>query len=119
MCVPGLVPQSTPAPVPLRLSPWAKGSFFGGRLASARGFGHPIGMRIGSTSIDAARLSVEERLRIIEELWLSLEADSKPLPVPDWHRRGIEARHETYVKTGVSLSLGEAEAAVAAALRCR
>ena len=76
-------------------------------------------MRIGSTSIDTSGLTVTERLRIIEEVWATLETDMSSLPVPDWHRRGIEARHDSYLKNGRTLSLDEVEASVTAAINRR
>ena len=43
-------------------------------------------------------LPVDERLRLVEEIWDSLAADPSSVPVPDWHRTELDqrlARHET------------------------
>ena len=42
---------------------------------------------------DLSALSVAERLKLIEDLWGSIEAEaSDPLPLPDWHRNEIDRR---------------------------
>ena len=38
------------------------------------------------------RLPVAERLRLIEELWDSLDAEADALPMPDWHREELDKR---------------------------
>jgi putative addiction module component (TIGR02574 family) len=42
------------------------------------------------TESQVAKLSVEERMRLIELIWRSFAPDD--LPVPDWHREVIEQR---------------------------
>jgi putative addiction module component (TIGR02574 family) len=37
-------------------------------------------------------LPVAERLKLIEDLWDSIDADSAVLPLPDWHRDEIDRR---------------------------
>lgn len=37
-------------------------------------------------------LSIDERLRLIDDLWDSLEHNSDLIPTPDWHEPLIEAR---------------------------
>ncbi|MDX2158596.1 MAG: addiction module protein [Hyphomicrobiaceae bacterium] len=37
-------------------------------------------------------LPAEERLALAEALWLSLEAESSLIPVPDWHRQLLDER---------------------------
>jgi putative addiction module component (TIGR02574 family) len=37
-------------------------------------------------------LPVAERLKLIEELWDSIDAESGSLPLPDWHRAEIDRR---------------------------
>ena len=73
-------------------------------------------MLIDTQNPDVSRLSVAERLDLIERLWCSLEDETARLPVPDWHRRGLEARHEACLNDGASVSDEEARARVAAAL---
>lgn len=42
---------------------------------------------------DAARaLSADERARLIELLWDTLEPESDAPAMPDWHRAGLDAR---------------------------
>ena len=47
-----------------------------------------------NTSIQTQRsLPVAERLKLIEDLWDSLDIEAaSPLPLPDWHREEIERR---------------------------
>ncbi len=47
-------------------------------------------------------LSVDERLKLIEDLWDSIETDADALPLPDWHREEIERRLDA-LDTGTSL----------------
>jgi putative addiction module component (TIGR02574 family) len=37
-------------------------------------------------------LPIEERLKLIEDLWDSIEMDADALPLPDWHRAEIDRR---------------------------
>ena len=37
-------------------------------------------------------LPVAERLKLIEDLWNSIDADTAALPLPDWHRDEIDRR---------------------------
>ena len=37
-------------------------------------------------------LSVADRLRLIEEVWLSQSANSEAIPVPDWRREELDKR---------------------------
>ena len=37
-------------------------------------------------------LPVAERLKLIEGLWDSIDADTAALPLPDWHRDEIDRR---------------------------
>ena len=43
-------------------------------------------------SLGLDRLSVEERLRLIELIWDSLPGTVEPGEVPDWHRIEVEGR---------------------------
>ena len=48
-------------------------------------------------------LPVAERLRLMEELWDSIDAEAADaLPVPDWHRRLIDERLEA-LDSGASI----------------
>jgi putative addiction module component (TIGR02574 family) len=38
------------------------------------------------------QLSVSERLRIIEDVWVSLNETPESIEVPDWHRTELDAR---------------------------
>ena len=38
------------------------------------------------------RLSVDDRLELIGQIWDSIEAGEEALPVPDWHRQELERR---------------------------
>lgn len=45
------------------------------------------------TQEDIRALSVEERLRLIEDLWASLDgADADALPLPGWHETVVNDR---------------------------
>jgi putative addiction module component (TIGR02574 family) len=46
-------------------------------------------------------LPVDERLKLIEELWDSIDAAADALPLPDWHRTEIDERLEE-LDSGVS-----------------
>jgi len=37
-------------------------------------------------------LPVTERLKLIEDLWDSIDAEADSLPLPDWHRAEIDRR---------------------------
>lgn len=37
-------------------------------------------------------LPVDERLKLIEDLWDSIDTDSDAVPLPDWHRAEIDRR---------------------------
>ena len=39
-------------------------------------------------------LPIADRLKLIESLWDSIDADTAALPLPDWHREQIERRLE-------------------------
>ena len=44
------------------------------------------------TSGEIRQLPVSERLRLIEEIWDSLDTEADHLPIPDWHREEIDKR---------------------------
>lgn len=45
---------------------------------------------------DLTKLPVAVRLRLMEELWLSLDAEVDALPVPDWQRAELDKRLESF-----------------------
>jgi putative addiction module component (TIGR02574 family) len=59
-----------------------------------------------STIEDLKALSVAQRLKLIEDLWVSIEAEvSDSLPLPEWHRNEIDRRLDALDAGG---SVGEA-----------
>ena len=42
--------------------------------------------------LEIERLSVAERLRLIEQVWDQLAASPETVEVPDWHRTELDAR---------------------------
>jgi putative addiction module component (TIGR02574 family) len=50
----------------------------------------PVAIRIDSLGID--RLSVRDRLDLIEEIWDSLPEQVDPQEIPDWHRAELAVR---------------------------
>jgi putative addiction module component (TIGR02574 family) len=40
------------------------------------------------------QLPVAERLKLIEELWDSIDAEAAGLPLPEWHKAEIDRRLE-------------------------
>ena len=44
------------------------------------------------TAQDLARLSVSDRLELMDELWASLRSEAESLPLPEWHVAEIERR---------------------------
>ena len=38
------------------------------------------------------RLPVEERLRLVEDVWDSIAAEPDAVPVPEWHRQELDRR---------------------------
>lgn len=46
---------------------------------------------------DILGLPVQDRLRLVEDIWDSLAADPSAVPAPDWHRAELDqrlARHQ-------------------------
>ena len=41
---------------------------------------------------DMRELPVSDRLRLIEELWDSLDNEIEALPLPDWHKTELDKR---------------------------
>jgi putative addiction module component (TIGR02574 family) len=49
-------------------------------------------MRAQRTSQYVDRLPMTDRLRLLEDVWTSLEQDPDPVPTPDWHRAELDKR---------------------------
>ena len=43
---------------------------------------------------DIAKMGVEERVALMEELWASFDRDSLEYPVPVWHEKVLNERSE-------------------------
>lgn len=41
---------------------------------------------------DIAKMSAEERVALMEELWASFDRDGLEYPVPDWHEKVLQER---------------------------
>jgi putative addiction module component (TIGR02574 family) len=41
-------------------------------------------------------LSVEEKLKLVEELWADIAAQTDKLPIPEWHVREIQESEAAY-----------------------
>lgn len=41
---------------------------------------------------EARRLTPAERAALIEQIWDTLPPDTADVPMPDWHRAGLDAR---------------------------
>ena len=54
---------------------------------------------MGVTSEELAKLSRDEKLRLLEQLWESLRAE-QDLPVPEWELRLIEQRLADFRRDG-------------------
>ena len=44
---------------------------------------------------EIAKMSVEERVALMEELWSSFDRDGLEYPVPDWHEKILDERADT------------------------
>ncbi len=54
---------------------------------------------------DLKSLPVSDRLKLIEDLWDSLDAEaSEALPLPDWHREEIDNRLDA-IESGASVGV--------------
>lgn len=56
--------------------------------------------RLDPTELRA--LPVAERLKLIEDLWDSIDTDADAMALPDWHRAEIDRRLDA-LDTGVSV----------------
>ena len=55
-----------------------------------------------ANTTELTRLPVAERLKLIEQLWDSLEAEVDSLPLSDWQRKEIDDRIEA-LESGTSV----------------
>jgi putative addiction module component (TIGR02574 family) len=70
------------------------------------------------TDAEIRALPVAERLRLIEDLWASLDAEAEPLPLPDWHRVELDARLAAHERDpAATRPWAEAKADILSALR--
>ena len=51
-------------------------------------------------ALDLDKLSRDEKLQLIEEIWDSLGADANDLPLPDWQRRELDRRLDELDREG-------------------
>lgn len=47
-----------------------------------------------TTILPLDRMSTEEKLRALEELWADLSRSPESVPVPEWHREVLSAREQ-------------------------
>jgi putative addiction module component (TIGR02574 family) len=45
-------------------------------------------------------LPIEQRMQLVEDLWDSIAADQKALPLTDWQRTELDRRLDTYEADG-------------------
>lgn len=62
------------------------------RLAGARARAEIECMTPKTLMEEILRLPVEDRLRLVEDVWDSIAAEPDAVPVPDWHRRELDRR---------------------------
>jgi putative addiction module component (TIGR02574 family) len=50
---------------------------------------------------DYDKLSIDDRIRLAQDIWDSIAADCNPArDMPEWHQGEIDRRYEQYVKDG-------------------
>jgi putative addiction module component (TIGR02574 family) len=47
---------------------------------------------------EVERLSVADKLQLIDQLWSDVAAHADEIPVPEWHRRILAERHQEFLK---------------------
>ena len=52
---------------------------------------------------DIAKMSVEERVALMEEIWASFDRDDLEYPVPAWHAKVLEERANSKDEDFISL----------------
>lgn len=71
-----------------------------------------------SVSDDALQLSAEDRLRLIEKLWDSLEDGTAAVDLPEWHKAELEARITAHdLDPSAAVPWDEVQAEILASLR--
>ncbi|SFV90286.1 hypothetical protein MNB_SV-4-1124 [hydrothermal vent metagenome] len=53
---------------------------------------------------DIAKMSVEERIALMEELWISFDRDGLEYPVPQWHKEVLAQRAKSKEKDFISMA---------------
>jgi len=81
-------------PTDLTLSAWVNGSeqACSDCLAGIATGCQDVSMNEQLTPEDIRRLSVAERLRLIEDVWASLSETPETVAVPEWHRAELDER---------------------------
>ncbi len=52
-----------------------------------------------SIELEIGKMTLEEKLRVMEALWASLSRNEQDIPSPAWHQRVLEER-EQHLKSG-------------------
>ena len=65
-----------------------------------RAHGRKVRYTTGMASIDIAHLSLEERLRLLDELWESLSRVPEAIPLTDAQRRELDRRLDDLDREG-------------------
>ncbi len=52
---------------------------------------------------EVAKLSIPEKILLVEDLWDSISADASSIPVPESHKAELEARFKRYESVPGSL----------------
>ena len=48
------------------------------------------------TAADIAEMPVEDRIRLVEDIWDSIVELPEPVPVPEWHKQELDERLKAY-----------------------
>lgn len=59
-----------------------------------------VTMNADSRLPDFSRLSVDERLDLMDRIWASLSSNPEAIPVPDWHLAEIARRAASFAADG-------------------
>jgi len=52
---------------------------------------------------EISKMSVEERVALMEELWASFDRDNLEYPIPEWHEKVLEERANSKDEDFISL----------------
>ncbi|MEQ1696275.1 MAG: addiction module protein [Hyphomicrobiaceae bacterium] len=70
------------------------------------------------TPAQIRQLPVSDRLRLIEELWDSLDEEADELPVPEWHKAELDKRLDAHgANPGAARPWDEVKADILSSLR--